>query len=410
MLIVIFVSGVYVRRTGAFAGDDTSIKGANFNSSNMTTTSKDGNIIPSDCFPAIFGFGDSQMDTGNAVSAFPSRFSSPQSYPYGMSYFSTSSDRYCDGRLFIDFAAQAAGLPLLHPYLKGFGANFASGANFAVVGATAMNTTFITPFHIGAQVDWFRKFKSSVNQALASGTIMQGIRGDGYFEDGLYVISAGGNDVINALIGNPNITNALGTLQAQLPAMANRTIEVVQELYAEGARRFFIKNVPPVGCNPATLTILASPYVEYDMLGCIRSVNTLVQNYGYLLLNAINTLRLWQPDGLFIYGDYFGLIYNMLQRHSNFGFNQTTQNCCGVGGFYNFNFEIRCGQSGTLNGETVEARPCSNPSTYMFWDGIHFTEAANRVIAQQFLRGLYLDPSNALHSLCEFDMSVVNKQ
>ncbi|MCO5559076.1 hypothetical protein L7F22_012668 [Adiantum nelumboides] len=245
---------------------------------------------------------------------------------------------------------------------------------------------------------------------MLMGTIMQGIRGDGYFEDGLYVIAAGGNDFINALIADPNITHALGTLRNQLPAMVNRTLEVVQDLYAEGARRFFIKNVPPVGCNPSTLTILASPYVEYDMLGCIRSVNNLAQSYGLLLQNAINTLRLWHPDGLFIYGDYFGVIYDMLQRHSSFGFNQTTQNCCGVGGYYNFNFMVRCGQSGELNGQPVEARPCSNPSTYMFWDGIHFTEAANRVIAQQFLRGLYLDPSNGLHSLCQFDMSVVNNK
>ncbi|MCO5559075.1 hypothetical protein L7F22_012667 [Adiantum nelumboides] len=165
--------GVYAQEPETITRDVKLSNGVSFNASESsnftTTTSRDGSIIPSDCFPAIFGFGDSQMDTGNAVSAFPSRFSSPQSYPYGMSYFSSSSpDRYCDGRLFIDFAAQAAGLPLLHPYLKGFGANFASGANFAVVGATALNTTFITPFHLGTQVDWFRKFKSSVDQALAS--------------------------------------------------------------------------------------------------------------------------------------------------------------------------------------------------------------------------------------------------
>ncbi|KAH7291864.1 hypothetical protein KP509_29G039000 [Ceratopteris richardii] len=407
VIVTIIISGLWI-----VCGEDNGSMASyavGINASAVNVTRMDDAGTRSDCFSSIFAFGDSQTDTGNAVSAFPSRFSSPQAYPYGMSYFTSSPDRYCDGRLFIDFMAQAAGLSLVHPYLKGFGANFASGANFAVVGATAQNTSFITPFHIGVQVDWFRRFKSNVDTAVSSGVIMQGIRGDGYFQDGLYIINIGGNDIINALLGDRNSTRVLDNIRSQLPLIANRTLDVIQELYDEGARRFFIQNIPPTGCNPATLTMLSNPYTEYDMLGCIRPINNVIQSYGYILQDGINTLRRRNQDGLFIYGDYFGLVYSILERHSEFGFNQTTQNCCGVGGFYNFDMLIRCGQTGVLNGRTVEADPCDNPSTYIFWDGIHFTEAANRVIAQQFLDGFYVNPSNALRLLCDFDMSIIRK-
>ena len=48
--------------------------------------------------------------------------------------------------------------------------------------------------------------------------------------------------------------------------------------------------------------------------------------------------------------------------------------CCGSGrGAYNFNMTAFCGAAGTA--------ACNDPSEYVSWDGVHFTEAANRHIA-----------------------------
>uniref|UniRef100_M8B2V3 GDSL esterase/lipase n=2 Tax=Aegilops tauschii TaxID=37682 RepID=M8B2V3_AEGTA len=41
--------------------------------------------------------------------------------------------------------------------------------------------------------------------------------------------------------------------------------------------------------------------------------------------------------------------------------------CCGA---YNFNMTAFCGAAGTA--------ACADPSEYVSWDGVHFTEAANR--------------------------------
>lgn len=69
------------------------------------------------------------------------------------------------------FAAKEFGLPFLPPYL-GQGQNFTRGANFAVVGGTALdlayflknNITSVPPFNssLSVQLDWFKKLKPTL--------------------------------------------------------------------------------------------------------------------------------------------------------------------------------------------------------------------------------------------------------
>lgn len=50
-------------------------------------------------FPAVFNFGDSNSDTGNLVAGLGIRLDLPN----GQTYFKMSSERFCDGRLMVDF-------------------------------------------------------------------------------------------------------------------------------------------------------------------------------------------------------------------------------------------------------------------------------------------------------------------
>lgn len=53
-------------------------------------------------FPALFAFGDSLTDTGNAQAVFPWQHAASLP-PYGDTYFGEPRDRFSDGRLLIDF-------------------------------------------------------------------------------------------------------------------------------------------------------------------------------------------------------------------------------------------------------------------------------------------------------------------
>ncbi|KAJ0885056.1 putative alpha-L-fucosidase [Helianthus annuus] len=75
--------------------------------------------------------------------------------------------------------------------------------------------------------------------------------------------------------------------------------------------------------------------------------------------------------------------------------------CCGHGGKYNFNIAMRCGWTKMVNGtKTVIAKSCEDPSSRIMWDGLHFTEVANRWIYNQIADGAYSDPPMPLKTAC----------
>lgn len=121
-------------------------------------------------FKKIFAFGDSFTDTGNTKNGNgPSGFGHVENAPYGSSFFNHSTNRYSDGRLVIDFVAEALSLPYLPPYLHSKG-NDTFGVNFAVAGSTAINHQFFvnnnltldaTPQSIQTQLLWFNRYLDS---------------------------------------------------------------------------------------------------------------------------------------------------------------------------------------------------------------------------------------------------------
>jgi hypothetical protein len=54
-------------------------------------------------YPAIYNFGDSLSDVGNAIAAFPEQFANAELSPNGIYFPMHAADRYCDGKLLCDF-------------------------------------------------------------------------------------------------------------------------------------------------------------------------------------------------------------------------------------------------------------------------------------------------------------------
>ncbi|RRT47315.1 hypothetical protein B296_00051629 [Ensete ventricosum] len=118
------------------------------------------------CYSSIFSFGDSLADTGNILASAGDSAGAVSRLPYGETYFHRPTGRYSDGRLIIDFI-----VPLLRPYLGGGSdEDFRHGANFAVGGATALNSSFFrdkkidvswTEYSLQVQIEWFKQLLRS---------------------------------------------------------------------------------------------------------------------------------------------------------------------------------------------------------------------------------------------------------
>ncbi|KAJ6320264.1 hypothetical protein OIU78_015615 [Salix suchowensis] len=350
-------------------------------------------------FEAIFNFGDSNSDTGGFWAAFPA-----QSGPFGMTYFKRPAGRASDGRLMVDFLAQALGLPFLSPYLQSIGSDYRHGANYATLASTVLlpNTslfvTGISPFSLAIQINQMKEFKAKVHEfhsARKQGSTP--LPSPDVFGKSLYTFYIGQNDFTSnlAAIG-------IGGVKQYLPQVAAQIAGSIKELYALGGRAFLVLNLAPIGCYPALLVELHHSTSDIDASGCLISYNNAVVDYNNMLKKALSQTRMALPEASLIYVDIHAILLELFRHPSSHGLKYGTRACCGRGGGpYNFDPKAYCGNTRVINGSTVTASACVDPESYVSWDGIHATEAANKLATIAILNGSFFDPPFPLHHLCD---------
>jgi phospholipase/lecithinase/hemolysin len=166
----------------------------------------------------------------------------------------------------------------------------------------------------------------------------------------LVVIEIGGNDVRDALVAvasgqnpGPYIQNALDSLTAS-----------IIQLYGYGAQKFLVLNVPDIGKTPAVRML--------DQLfpGIAIFADTLSQAYNGGLALAVQGLVGAGIDVRIL--DVYTTLNTIVADPAASGFLNATDACI-----------------------TPNQPPftCAQPDTYVFWDGIHPTQALHAIVAQQ---------------------------
>nr|XP_023913241.1 GDSL esterase/lipase At1g54790-like isoform X2 [Quercus suber] len=339
-------------------------------------------------YPAVFNFGDSNSDTGELTAGL-GFFLDP---PNGQHYFKTSTGRFCDGRLIIDFLMDEMDLPFLNAYLDSIGLpNFRKGCNFAAAGSTIRpaTPTSVSPFSFGVQVAQFLRFKARVLELLPIGKkLVKYLPEEDYFEKGLYMFDIGQNDLAGAFY-----SKSLDQILASIPAILVEFETGIQKLYDQGARNFWIHNTGPLGCLPQNVAKFGSDPSQLDELGCVSQHNQASKLFNLQLHALCRKLQGQFSDADVTYVDIFTIKYNLIANYSRYGFEQPIMACCGYGGPpLNYDSRVSCGQTKILNGTSVTAKGCPDSTEYVSWDGIHYTEAANQYVSSQILTGKYSDP------------------
>ncbi|KAF8723310.1 hypothetical protein HU200_021831 [Digitaria exilis] len=139
-----------------------------------------------------------------------------------------------------------------------------------------------------------------------------------------------------------------------------------------GARTVLVPGMIPMGCEPQLLaqyngSIDAGGYDPET--GCITWLNDLAVLHNRELRRTLKVLRQAHPGTYIVYADLYRAITDLIVSPGRYGFisERPPVACCGDG------MAASCGAAGM----TV----CGDPSEYVSWDGVHFTEAANRRIA-----------------------------
>ncbi|CAL5421256.1 unnamed protein product [Camellia sinensis] len=369
-------------------------------SSILVSNSVFGKTTTTHCeFTAVFNFGDSNSDTGGLSAAF-----GQAPLPHGETYFHAPAGRYCDGRLVIDFIAGSLGLPYLSAYLDSVGSNFTHGANFATAGSTIrpQNTTLhqsgFSPISLNVQWyefnDFHRRSQIFRNQG---GVFMKLLPKAEDFSRALYTFDIGQNDLTAGYFLNMSTDQ----VRAYVPDVLGQFQSVIKNIYNQGGRSFWIHNTGPVGCLPYIMDRLPITAGQVDKAGCSGPFNDVAQYFNVKLKETVVRLRMDLPMAAITYVDVYSVKYSLISQATKHGFVHPLQACCGHGGKYNYNKHIGCGGKKTVHGkEILVGKPCKDPSVMINWDGVHFTEAANKWIFDQIVDGSFSDPPIPLHMAC----------
>ncbi|KAH9625359.1 hypothetical protein KSS87_015188 [Heliosperma pusillum] len=350
-------------------------------------------------FPAIFNFGDSNSDTGGLSAAF-----GQAGFPAGETFFHSPAGRYCDGRLVIDFIAQSLGLPYLNAFLDAVGSNFSHGANFATAGSTIrpQNTTRqqsgFSPISLNVQFHEFNDFHRRSQIFRQQGQVFKELLPKGeYFSKALYTFDIGQNDLTAGLFLNMSTDQ----VKDNIPDVLNQLSTVIKNIYDQGGKYFWIHNTGPIGCLPYVMERLPIKTSQVDKVGCASPFNELAQYFNKKLKEIVVLLRKELPHATFTYVDVYSVKYDLLSHATKYGFGYSLRACCGHGGKYNYNRNIGCGGKITVKGKQVLiGKSCKDPSIAINWDGVHYTEAANKWIFDRIVNGSYSDPPLSLEMAC----------
>ncbi|KAI3972113.1 hypothetical protein MKW92_020140 [Papaver armeniacum] len=312
-------------------------------------------------FPAILVFGDSTVDPGNN-NFIPTTFRSDH-YPYGRDFPSgTATGRFSNGMLVPDMLASLFGIkefvpPYMDPSLSDD--DLRTGVSFASAGSgfDELTTALSGVIPVAVQVTYFKEYIERLKMAVGEEEANKIISG------AFVIISAGSNDIIFNFYDTParqiefNITGYHDFL-------LGKQTSLVKQLYDLGCRKFALFGLGPLGCVPIQITAKGS-----EDRKCLENENAETQLYNAKLKKLTGKLPETLPGSNISYLNTYDAVLDMVKNPQKYGFVETNRGCCGTGFL----------EMGPFCNAFTPV--CSNPSEYLFWDGIHPTEATYRLAA-----------------------------
>ncbi|KAF5764907.1 putative triacylglycerol lipase [Helianthus annuus] len=314
---------------------------------------------------SILVFGDSGVDPGNN-NDLPNTWHKGNFLPYGKDFgHSIPTGRFTNGRLTTDFIAAALGYTKeIKAYLDRnlkeedlvHGVSFASGGS-GFDDFTA-NITNVIP--LSKQLEYFQEYKIRMEKLVGKDNAHKIVK------NAVFVLSMGTNDFLQNYYIDPTRSQRFTIAQYQR-YLINCMETYVKKMHSLGVTRLAVVGMEPFGCMPLIRTLRNSVECDEDMNQVALSFNVLLK----AKLSTLNETLNMRTDLI----DIYGVIQNILQCPSKYGFTVTKKGCCGSG----------LTEFGTaLKGLST----CRDHSKYVYWDAVHFTENMYSIIADKAMESL----------------------
>ncbi|KAH1213880.1 Esterase [Glycine max] len=212
-----------------------------------------------------------------------------------------------------------------------------------------------------------------------------------YFTNAFYTFDIDQNDLTAGFFGN-----LIVQVNASVPDIINSFSK--NDIYISGARSFWIHNTGPISCLPLILANFRS--AETDAYDFAKPYNEVAQYFNHKLKEVVVLLRKDLPLAAIIYVNIYSVKYSLFSNPRKYGFRDPLVACCGFGGKYNYNNDVGCAETIEVNGSRIFVGSSTRPSVRVVWDGIHYTEAANKFIFSQISTGAFSDPPLPLNMAC----------
>jgi phospholipase/lecithinase/hemolysin len=125
-------------------------------------------------------------------------------------------------------------------------------------------------------------------------------------------------------------------------------MNMLQSLYAAGARRFLVVNVPDVG---------STPLVQGFGATAASNATSLSGGFNIALDSTLNSFTISNPNAKVFKADFYGTLVKIKATPSIFGVSNI-KDACQIGGSI-----------------------CSSPDAYLYWDSFHPTKTTGSIVS-----------------------------
>ncbi|KAK8939574.1 GDSL esterase/lipase [Platanthera guangdongensis] len=318
----------------------------------------------------MFVFGSSLVDNGN--NNYLKNSSAKADYsPYGIDFPLGPSGRFSNGRNSIDALGELLRFPgFIPPFAdpRTAGGRILHGVDFASGGSGILDQTGSLAGEVVSLNKQIRNFEMrtlpDLEQQLRA---RRGVRfSNDYLSEYLFVVGAGGNDyLLNYFVPTRERKPSLSRFTEVLVSTLTRQL---QKLYSLGARKFVLFSIQPMGCIP-----VARANLQISNGSCIESLNEAALLFNNLLkAKTMVTLKPKIPRANIVFINSYNIIRAIIDDPRAHGFLDASRACCELSS--EKGESILCKRGGIT---------CENRRNYVFFDGLHPTDAVNLKIAQK---------------------------